>query len=445
MKLLRTTVLRRGTGLFSALVLLGAALVTACGDDGGDTDGPDSGSGGSSDGSGGEGGAGGLGGSPGAGGVARHWIVGGWLSTEDAYTGYLTVVDDISSSGSVDLGQAVEFEGDIVWEATEDGVVFVGQEGKSTIERWVVNSENELEKDGEVSLQNFGVTDTLGGGRNVIQIVDEDTAYYFDKENLQVVTFDPETMTSGDSFSLDGLEEEGTLVGLNFIHRDGDRFIVTARYWTADENEYSVPLTRAAFIDSTSDSVTYADDTRCGEVAFNAVDAEGNLYVGSHHGNAVAIEAGLAGDEPSESCVLRIEKGASEFDEDYYVDLTEVSGGGVVGGLLQGPGDTAYVYSYSGAPITAENFRGALRGEDWELHAIELGDTETSFTKVEGLGKYAPYGDSFTTAFDGAATPFVTMVDANFSSGQYFDMSEGTSAVGALTFPGFPGHATALR
>jgi hypothetical protein len=443
MRLTNKAALENGMRSLSALALgaglLGAALVTACGDE--DAEGPNDGMGGAKDGAGGSN----DGGSAGAGGAGSSWIVGGWLSTEDAYTGYLTVVDDISSSGSIELGRAVEFEGDIVWKATEDGVVFVGQEGKSTIERWVVTADGDLEKDGEVSFQNFGVTDTLGGGRNVIQLVDADTAYYFDKENLQVITFDPESMTTGEAFSLGGLEEEGARVGLNFIHRDGDRFIVTARYWSDDENEYSLPLTRAAFVDSASGTVSYADDTRCGEVAFNAVDADGNLYVGSHHGNAVAVAAGLAGDEPSDSCILRINKGAAEFDEDYYVDLTEISGGGIVGGLLQGPGDTAYVYAYAGPTITPENFRGALRGEEWELHAIELGDEETSFTKVKGLGKYAPYGDSFTTTFEGAATPFVTMVDANFASGRYFDMSKGTTAVGALGFPGFPGHATALR
>lgn len=446
MRTIRNSILRQA--ILPLFALLAGAVFTACGDDApadegaGGTDGAETG--GSSNATGGT--SSGTGGS--AGGTSTddpRWILGGWLSTEDAYTGYLGAVSDVSAEGSIDLSKVVEFEGDIVWEATEDGVVFVGQEGKSTIERWVVAGES-LELDGEVNLGNFGVTSTLGGGRNVIQLVDADTGYYFDSENLQVVVFNPETMTTVEAFSLDGMNEEGLLTGLNFIHRDGDRFVVTARYWTADENEYSAPLVRAAFIDSTDNSVSYADDTRCGEVGFNAVDEDGNLYVGSHHGNAVTVAAGLAGDAPVDSCVLRILKGESEFDPDYYLDLAEVSEGGVVGGLLQGPGNTAYVYSYTGEGITAENFRGALRGEDWEVYAIELGNEETTFTKVEGLGrKYAPYGDSFTTTVDGEPTPFLTLVDAAFASGQYFDASGGVSVTPALEFPGFPGHATALR
>jgi hypothetical protein len=98
-----------------------------------------------------------------------------------------------------------------------------------------------------------------------------------------------------------------------------------------------------------------------------------------------------------------------------------------------------------GEAITAENYRTALRAQDWELYAIELGDPDSEFTQVQGLDRYAPYGDSFSTVVAGRSTPFVTLVDADFASGGYFDMTEGTTAAAALQFPGFPGRATEVR
>jgi hypothetical protein len=367
------------------------------------------------------------------------WIVGGWLTTVDEYTGYLTVVDDLSSDGSVQLSQVVELGGDMVYASPGGGVVYVGLEDAPVIERWGLSADNVLEKQDEVSFANEGVTTTLGGGRNVIQFVDENRAYYFDNENLQVVIFDPVRMTAAGSFSIAGLAEAGQEHALNFIHRDGDRFIITARYWDL-VNSRTTPLVRAAIIDSSDDSVGYIDDTRCGDIAFDATDAAGNLYLGSHPGHAVSMAAGLEGEAPPPQCILRIQRGQSEFDPGYFVDLSELSGG-VVGGLLQGSNDRAYVFQYTGEAITEETVRTSLRGEKWALHSLLLGAEASSYAPVVGLDSVTPYGDSFTTVVDGEVTPFIISVDADFSSGQYYDASNPDDMVSALSFPGFPGPA----
>lgn len=367
------------------------------------------------------------------------WVVGGWTTTVDEYLGYLTVVDDISSDGSIQLSQVVEFGGDMVYASGGGGVVFVGLESSPVIERWGLDASNALEKQDEVSLANFGVTSTLGGGRNVIQLVDENRGYYFDNENLQVVVFDPSSMTTGESFSLAGLAQEGQELGLNFIHRDGDRFIVTARYWDLVAGT-TTPLVRAAIVDSTDNSVEYIEDTRCGDIAFDATDEAGNLYLGSHPGHAVYMAAGLDGDAPPPQCILRIEQGESEFDPDYFVNLSELSGG-VVGGLLQGADNRAYVFQYTGEAITEENWQPSLRGEQWALYSLELGSEANTYGPVEGLDSVTAYGDSFTTRVNGRVTPFVITVDADFSAGRYYEASNPNSVVGALSFPGFPGPA----
>lgn len=367
------------------------------------------------------------------------WIAGGWISTGDEYTGYLTVLDDLSSDGTIDLSRAVEFGGDMVYASPGGRVVFVGREDAPIIERWGLDESNALEKQDQVSLANFGVTKTLGGGRNVIQFVNGERAYYFDNENLQVVVFDPGSMATERSFSIEGLAVEGQEHAMNFIHRDGDRFIVTARYWDLAEGT-TTPLVRAAIVDSRDETVEYIEDTRCGDIAFNVTDDAGHLYLGSHPGHAVYVAAGLDGDSPPPQCLLRIRRGESRFDPDYFVNLSELSGG-VVGGLLQGADDHAYVFRYAGEPITADNWQASLRGDDWKVYSLQLGNEEDTFGPVDGLESFTAYGDSFSTVVNGARKPFLIAVEADFSSGNYYDVSRRSEVVAALSFPGFPGRA----
>jgi hypothetical protein len=367
------------------------------------------------------------------------WIVGGWISTGDEYSGYLTVVDDLSSKGGIDLSHAVEFGGDMVYASPGGRVVFVGREDAPVIERWGLDASNALEKQDQVSLANYGVSKTLGGGRNVIQFVEDDRAYYFDNENLQVVVFDPESMTTEDSFSIAALAVESEEHAMNFIHRDGDRLIVTARYWDLAEGT-TTPLVRAAIVDSRDNSVEYIEDTRCGDIAFNVTDDAGNLYLGSHPGHAVYMAAGLDGDSPPPQCLLRIKRGESRFDPDYFVNLSELSGG-VVGGLLQGTNNHAYVFQYDGEAVTEDNWQASLRGDEWAVYGLELGNETSSYKPVAGLDSFTAYGDSFSTVVNGVRKPFLVAVEADFSAGNYYDVSRRSEVREALSFPGFPGRA----
>jgi hypothetical protein len=408
-----------GLRVLGTVGLLTALGMSACSDDS------------SSGGSGGE--AGGNGTSS-----ADSWIVGGWLFQDPAYFGYLAVVDDLSQDAEVDLQSIREFPGDIVY-TVHDGVVYVGQEDLPTIERWGVGEDGKLQKMGEISFQAFGVTTTLGGGRNVIQVLDAETAWYFDRENFQVIVFNPSTMrTDGDTISFDGMQEANHDVGLGFVTRVGDYLIMSAQYWELPD-EYTASLTRAAFINVKDHSVTYADDTRCGGAGFQVTDDAGNLYLGPHHGPAAYAAAGL---EPNiRPCMLRIKAGETRFDADYHVDIAEAFDGEVLAGLLQGDDGHAYVYRYAGAPITAENVGAARFAEAWELYSIELGDEAATFTQVGNYPAVPPLGGTFRLRVGTEHPRYVIAASADYLSGKYYQLVEPTSAEERLGFPGFPGEA----
>jgi hypothetical protein len=367
-----------------------------------------------------------------------QWILGGWTTTQDVEHGYLHSLDDLTARSRIDFGTVESFDGDFNYKAYPDGVAFVGQDGKSTLQRW------ELQRDGswmmtrQGDLLNQGVTSTM----SEVQRVNGTKAYYFDTENNQVVGFNPETMLH-DGVVIDLTPAFGPpsdFMNMTRLHRDGDVFIVAARYWNED---YSVKKSiQAAFIDSNDDSVTFAEETRCGGTFYNATDAAGNLYLGSHVSNLFDRIAGSESDA-SDSCIVRIKKGEKQFDGDYYVDMGEVLGG-LGATLIDGPGDTAFIEKYEGPELTADNFTEARLGAHWDVYSITLGDEAKTAAKVELPERTIAYGNGFVTRCGGRETGFLVMADAEFAAGQLFQVIDSTKVEGALKYTGSIGEVTRI-
>src|SRR5690606_26853429 len=182
------------------------------------------------------------------------------------------------------------------------GVRFVGRDDKPFIERWKVDGNGKLNKEAELGLDAYGVTSTYGRSLQVIQFIDDERAYYVDIENFQVIVFNPQTMKISDDFTIDGLDAPGEWDQVAAVRRDGDRLLVAARYYDEVDDTTS-HLSRVAIIDVTSDAVQYAEDTRCGNLAFDVIDDDGNIYFGSHAGLAVSAAAGIDGDSPPPACI----------------------------------------------------------------------------------------------------------------------------------------------
>ena len=381
------------------------------------------------------------------GGSSELFVVGGWLTTpDDEYVGYLAVLDDLSAASSVDLGNVIEFPGDIAYGSPGDGSVYVVLATEPTIQRWVLDRDRELVLDDRMGLAHYGVTDGVRKSPPIFMA--EDRAYYFDQATLQLIVWDPSTMRTLEAISLEGMAEEGYGMRTNYLHRDGDRLLISASYWRLTDEEGYLRLNRVAIIDTPSHEVSYADDTRCGGIAFQASDSHGHLYLASHPGHAAALAVGMAHtagiSEPAPSCILRVKSGESEFDPDYYVDLSELSGG-FTGGIMQGPGDEAYVLTYSGPELTATDYFRAARADAWAIHRVTLGDEIDTYSRVPDMSLVAGYGLAFVTPVAGKITPFVITVKGDFSEGAYYDASDSSSFEQALTLPGFPGSAIRIR
>jgi hypothetical protein len=391
----------------------------------------------------------GAGGTAGSGNVDEDplFVAGGWLTTPDEeYIGYLALLSDISAASSVDLSTVVEFPGDIAYGSPGDGSVCVVLATEPTIQRWVLDENEELVLDDEVGLAQYGVG--AGVRKSAPIFVAADRAYYFDHDTLQLITWNPSTMQTTEAILLDGLEEEGFGMRTNYLHQDGDRLLVSASYWRLTDEEGYLKLNRVAIVDTSTHDVIYADDTRCGGVAFQAMDSNGHLYLASHPGHTAALSVGMAHtegvSEPAESCIIRVQAGADTFDQDYYVDLNELSGG-FTGGIMQGPGDEAYVLTYDGPALTTSDYFRAPRSDAWAIHSITLGSEAESYALVPDMPLVSGYGLAFATEVGGERTPFIIGVKGDLSEGAYYDASDPGAFEKALTLPGFPGPALRIR
>jgi hypothetical protein len=436
------------TGVLS--VVAAATATVGCGE--GEAGRPGESSGGQAGAHSGTGGSGNAAGESNSGGADAadpdaRFVVGGWLTTPDAeYVGYLAVLDDLLASGSVDLDAVVEFPGDIAYGAPGDGSVYVVLATEPTIQRWVLNEKDELQLDRELGLAQYGIAD--GVRKSAPIFVTSDRAYYLDHDTLQLIVWNPTTMLTVRAIPLGGLEEEGYGMRTNYLHRDGDRLLVSASYWRLTDEEGYVKLNRVAIIDTTTHGVSYIDDTRCGGAAFQATDSNGHLYIASHPGHTAALSVGMGHtegvSEPAASCLLRVKSGSGEFDPEYFVDLNQMSSG-FTGGIMQGPGDTAYVLTYAGPALTASNYFRATRADAWAIHGITLGDETETYAAVPGMPLISGYGFAFTTHVAGKPTPFVITVNGDFSEGAYYDSSDALDFERALTLPGTPGPAIRIR
>ena len=400
--------------------------------------------GGGSSGEGGSGGdanagVGGMGGqAPGAEGV---YVVGGYLTTVEDWIGYLAVVHDLSAAGAIDLNDVVEFPDDMSFASSGNGTIYVGNGGEPVIERWILNENDELVRDQSMGLSQYGIASGLGM-KDPFHFLAPDRAYFIDGESLQVVIWNPETMETLDTFSIEGFLEPDMFLGLNYVHKDGDRLLLSARYWRPDDS--AALLTRVGIIDTTTDTITYADDTRCGNVAFHAHDSDNNLYLATHTAQTGTIAVGAAGNPVAESCIIRFNAGANDFDPDYYVGLDALANGHA-GGIMQGAGDEAFVLKYAGPEYTLDNYARAHTKGQWEIHRVTLGNEAETFTKVENVELQSGYGLAFSTVVAGKTVPYVIAVEGDFSEGAYYDVSEPGKFERALTVPGFPGKAILVR
>jgi hypothetical protein len=258
----------------------------------------------------------------------------GYVSTGDEDAVLITRLDDgVSYAQAVDLAAAGELNdplsqrnatqviSDWAFTFSYGKHVYVSGYDASDVTRYGIGSDGSLREEGSLSIP----ANAWPAG---MAFSCETKAYVSLYATGRVIAFNPETMEKITSIDLTGYAAEGFNVSPASMIIQGDRLVVTLHQMqgqmTFDTKAHAV------IIDIDKDTViAHITDERGSwagsreSVPSMFVDDEGDLYI------ACSACFGMAGEAPEG--ILRIKNGATEFDEDYFWDVsgTTLEGEGV--------------------------------------------------------------------------------------------------------------------
>jgi hypothetical protein len=347
---------------------------------------------------------------------------------------YVALVPSLRESTSIDYGSVLSLAGGASLFGQSGGRFFgLGKAEEPTITRFDVGADGVPVEAGTLSLLAYGLSNTwLDPG--LVPILTETKAYVIDSSQMQVIVWDPSTMTVTGSFPLEGVPLPGyeeTLFEPDPTLRDGQLLIVA----THNHGDVTAPVSTLIVLDVAADGlVEVARDERCGGLWDSVLDSRGDLYLAT--GVWDAAQNRTLGDAISGApCLLRVNAGETHFDPDYFVEMSALTAGRTAGSLVGGTGDRAFIKVLDEVglgDIGAESFDEVWSGAHWQWWRIELGSEAAAETTASLPLSAAASG---MLSVDGAA--FVRNTSADFSETTLLDMS-GDEPRAELTLRGFP-------
>ncbi|HSC86766.1 MAG TPA: DUF4374 domain-containing protein [Polyangiaceae bacterium] len=299
---MKSSILKRPTLLaFAALTTLGTSLLTwGCSNDAA----PD--------------GAGGAGG--GAAGGRRYVLGTVNIAADGNRMSYAQIIDELG--GHYDAADGIEAAGNAVFLASGSSFFY----GLAEEPTWVKYSTDggKFEEVGRLSFAKYGLSYT--DFSNVI--VDEETAVSVITSAYVAVVWNPKTFEIVGEIDVSHLQHEGyDLEGWTMVAHDGLVYL-PGRWanWTDLAVEQLVSMT---ILDPKKlEVVGVAEDDRCGSGGRITFDADGYGYVmGDGRNQSMQTFAALEGEESVPNCLLRIAPGQTDFEEDYFFEIPELTGG----------------------------------------------------------------------------------------------------------------------
>ncbi|MEM1417802.1 MAG: DUF4374 domain-containing protein [Myxococcota bacterium] len=299
--------------------------------------------------------------------------------------------------------------------------------------RYDVAQDGTVTESGPVSFAGRGVTITQIPPKVVA--VSPTKAYYLDSEGLLGFTFDPTELVITGEFSLDAIapvsdaNPEVVLSVQSFL-RDGDVLIMVI---LRDMDEGSAEqLARVLSIDVATDEVTVIEDARCGYLGEAVLADNGDLYLASGPFNGGTV--GARPDAAGPSGILRIRAGERAFDPDFFVTHESLTGTAVSGGLVKGPGDTAYVVAYDATVVPLGATQDEINGAPaWRTYAITLDDTIAPGVLEDAV----PLRSGATSPLVIGTGSYDAVAAADFSSTTIYRYDAAGGPQAGLNLPGF--------
>lgn len=345
-------------------------------------------------------------------------------------TSYFNVVSSLDASTSVDLGQSIEVSGSAkLFSIGSLGWFAIGGGEAPTISRYELDDNDRLVPRETISLQAYGVSSLW----DTMYVVSPTKAYYPDRENQQLIVWNPTEMTVSGSIDLPQTNRDGflSLYGYAPIVR-GNQLLFSVGWFDWTTTDSVRDETGLVVIDTTTDQVARFDvDTRCGGITSAVETSNGDVYLVS---SALAGAAYKLGRMTTEPCALRIRAGEAVFDATYRVELDTLTAGALAGEPIAGGGDQIFlrVFDEAAAMLPQEpatwDVTGQLAWQWWRWNIA----TNTA-TKIDALA--ASTADVLWFAVDDRVYGAQTTADYKMTT--LIELTAPGGPAPALTAPGF--------
>lgn len=323
----------------------------------------------------------------------------------------------------------IELEG-FVYPFRHGDFLFVPGGESPTLTRYTVRETGELLEGPTLSFAGVGHSGVVTAGR--ARVVDEEKAYVFDEAGGVVLLWNPKDMSLlGEEIDISIIHRDGYdafVVGDNAARRRGDLLFVPVG-WSDSVTYEFLPVAGMLIIDTARDEVVkLIEDSRCPALESSIVTPDGDIYYGFP--SAAGMLDVNVRDPSFPACSLRIRGDETEFDPDYFLNVSELTGGRIGCCAASGGGDIAYIQvlheERTGLSDRAELFGAAHN--DWRLWRVDLGAR-----RAEEVTTLPWFGTSGVTVFETSEGVLVPILTFGGESGGLFSNVERWTTLVNLT------------
>ena len=334
-----------------------------------------------------------------------------------------------SSTEDIEDAQELLSSGGSIPVMTKDDFLYVNDWSGSTFNKYSVNSEGVLVEEGK--LPNLG-----SNGNALFDFVDENTLLMTSKQtwpsdgvySYQLIDINSMTQESTGTIELPiqgtATLEYSYMWANDYIMFEDNLYIPFVEVDAADDilyDEAYVAVYNSNFEYVKTITTPKTANLATGQIVSSAIDESGDLYLSSSNISIYAHNSSLP------SGIVRIKSGETDFDEDYFIDITEATGYDSYGMLYVGDGK-AIVSVYNSDLRESSDYY-------LEYHLVDL--SAKTLTKLDmplGTGGY--YGGRRSMALLSNGNAAIMLNHEGGSSIYIYDnttgsISEGTSYTGA--------------
>lgn len=253
------------------------------------------------------------------------------FSAGDQAETYLVTTPSFDESTTIDPTNGPKLLGGIV-PVVRNGAVFIAEANGPIVTRYDVDARDQLEKGAELSFAGVGMTEILSWH---VYAVSDTKGYVFDPAGTRIIVWNPRTMElTGQQIDLSEAARDGFSPNLAFEHSGpklrGNQLFVPLGWQDQDGNARFASGVLVIDVE-TDEVVTIDEDPRCGESYVTVESPDGDIYFFPPDWSSAPH---YFVDMHQPTCVARIRRGETTFDDAEPLDLSALGSSSAASGAV---------------------------------------------------------------------------------------------------------------